>query len=549
VADAPPPPAERAPRREGAAEFGTIGRLDSDARGDSFGAGGLGLSGVGEGGGGRREGIGLGDIGAIGRGAGTGSGQGYGSGSGRLGGAPRARAPQVRLGETQVSGGLAPEIVRRIVRQNFGRFRMCYEAGSRHDPNLRGTVRVRFVVAPDGSVASAADAGSDLPDGAVAACVTRAFRGLSFPPPPAGVATVVYPITFAAGAGQAPPPPPGEPSAWAPAPPAPPAPARFGPYEGKLADVMAALAKNETSAALGQAIAFRAESPGDVMALVALGEAFEAAGETRSAARAYGSIVDLFASRADLRRMAGERLERLNAPYAHALAADSYAKAARQRPDHPSSHRLLAYARLRAGDPAGAFDAIEKGARRAYPPGRFRGVDRILREDAALIGAAWARAEPREKAAIDRRLGALGAAPENEPSLRFVLTWETDANDVDFHIRDGRGGHAFYSSKTLPSGGELYDDVTTGYGPECFTIRLPPGQRAEPYRLQAHYYSRGPMGYGMGKLEIVEHDGRGNLTFEQRPFVIMADRAFVELGTFPAGAKVASAEGPELPRP
>jgi hypothetical protein len=38
------------------------------------------------------------------------------------------------------------------------------------------------------------------------------------------------------------------------------------------------------------------------------------------------------------------------------------------------------------------------------------------------------------------------------------------------------------------------------------------------------------MGYGMGKLEIIQHDGQGGLRFEQRPFVIMEDRAFVDLG-------------------
>ncbi len=42
--------------------------------GESYGAGGLGLSGVGEGGGGRGEGIGLGTIGTVGHGAGTGYG-------------------------------------------------------------------------------------------------------------------------------------------------------------------------------------------------------------------------------------------------------------------------------------------------------------------------------------------------------------------------------------------------------------------------------------------------------------------------------------------
>ena len=39
------------------------------------------------------------------------------------------------------------------------------------------------------------------------------------------------------------------------------------------------------------------------------------------------------------------------------------------------------------------------------------------------------------------------------------------------------------------------------------------------------------MGYGMGKLEIIEHDGKGGLTFEERPFVVMIDQAFVDLGT------------------
>ena len=30
---------------------------------------------------------------------------------------------------------------------------------------------------------------------------------------------------------------------------------------------------------------------------------------------------------------------------------------------------------------------------------------------------------------------------------------------------------------------------------------------------------------------VVEHDGRGQLTFDERPFVVMRDRAFVDLGT------------------
>ena len=39
------------------------------------------------------------------------------------------------------------------------------------------------------------------------------------------------------------------------------------------------------------------------------------------------------------------------------------------------------------------------------------------------------------------------------------------------------------------------------------------------------------MGYGMGKLQIIEHDGQGGLRFEERPFVVMDDGAYVDLGT------------------
>jgi hypothetical protein len=175
------------------------GNMWGDSIGDSFGAGGLGLSGIGEGGGGRGEGIGLGSIGTIGHGAGTGTGQGFGSGHGRLGGSHSTRAPQVRMGATTVNGRLPPEVIQRIVRQNYGRFRLCYENGLRNNPNLQGRVAVRFVIGRDGAVSNVSNGGSDLPDASVVQCVVRAYYGLSFPQPEGGIVTVVYPIMFSPG--------------------------------------------------------------------------------------------------------------------------------------------------------------------------------------------------------------------------------------------------------------------------------------------------------------------------------------------------------------
>jgi len=103
------------------------------------------------------------------------------------------------MGTTQVTGRLPPEVVQRIVRQNFGRFRMCYEQGLTQNPGLEGSVSVRFVIGRDGSVSNVSEGGSTLAAMSVRSCVQQAFYGLAFPQPEGGIVTVVYPIQFSPG--------------------------------------------------------------------------------------------------------------------------------------------------------------------------------------------------------------------------------------------------------------------------------------------------------------------------------------------------------------
>lgn len=299
------------------------------------------------------------------------------------------------------------------------------------------------------------------------------------------------------------------------------------PLNGNYEKVDRLLRQGKSEQALLLARGWQAREPGDVLALVALGRSLQACGKLEEAARAYGSIIDLFPGRADLRRYAGGLLESLGKS-GQALACDSYRRSVEQRPDHPSGSRMLAYNLLRQGRAEEAFATLEKAFTRQYHSGRFAEVKAVLSDDLGMVAAALIASNPDLRPRVIKKLHALGVPLASKPSLRFVLTWETDANDVDFHIKDGRGGHAYYSQPELPSGGRLYGDVTTGYGPECFNIVGEP--RAYPYDISIHYYSRGPMGYGMGKVEIVRFDGKGHFRFEQRPFVVMNDQATVELG-------------------
>jgi hypothetical protein len=92
-------------------------------------------------------------------------------------------SPSLKQGKVEVETGLPPEVVQRIVRQNYGRFRLCYENGLRSNPTLGGSVKTSFTIKSDGSVADAKDAGGDLADKAVHACIVRGFGNLTFPEP------------------------------------------------------------------------------------------------------------------------------------------------------------------------------------------------------------------------------------------------------------------------------------------------------------------------------------------------------------------------------
>ena len=110
--------------------------------------------------------MGLGDIGTLGS-----------------GGKASTKPPRLGHGTTTTSGSgkLPVEVIDRIVRQQYGRFRLCYEKGLQSDPTLTGKVTVKFVIDASGNVSSVTDGGSDLKDSTTTGCVLRGLKNASFP--------------------------------------------------------------------------------------------------------------------------------------------------------------------------------------------------------------------------------------------------------------------------------------------------------------------------------------------------------------------------------
>lgn len=181
----------------GLGSIGAFGRGAGTGTNAAFGPGD-GLGGIGEGAGGWGEGIGIGGIGTIGRDGGSADGYGTTGGWGRYGGHHVSAPVLCACDEASINGRLPPEAIQRIVRQNMGRFRYCYERALESNPSLQGRVATRFLIARDGSVAYSTEEPTEtqMSDTGVISCIVRAFGALSFPQPEGGTVTVIYPLSL-----------------------------------------------------------------------------------------------------------------------------------------------------------------------------------------------------------------------------------------------------------------------------------------------------------------------------------------------------------------
>lgn len=72
--------------------------------------------------------------------------------------------------------------------------------------------------------------------------------------------------------------------------------------------------------------------------------------------------------------------------------------------------------------------------------------------------------------------------------VRVVLAWDSDGTDLDLHVITPDGQHCWYGKRVLPNGGALDVDVTSGYGPEIFSL---PAAVRGAYQVYVNYYGQG----------------------------------------------------------
>ena len=101
--------------------------------------------------------------------------------------------------ETVVLGGMDPDIIRKILRDNIPFFRSCYqkELDRNSSLNVSGKIRLLFTIGASGHVSAAGVDGRTRLPARVKKCVVGVLRGIKFPSPPGGgTVDVKQPFNF-----------------------------------------------------------------------------------------------------------------------------------------------------------------------------------------------------------------------------------------------------------------------------------------------------------------------------------------------------------------
>lgn len=265
----------------------------------------------------------------------------------------------------------------------------------------------------------------------------------------------------------------------------------------RLALVRALMAGKDLDGALAEAKAWRAKDAYNLVAVRALGDVLVERGERAAAERVYSAIVELLPKDPDAQRALATILKaRGDLPAAKARLA----AALEARPDDPRIMFELADVELRLGE--------EEQAKK-----RFQAI------------VADERTSEQIRHPAKQRLGRiLGTGEKND--IHVYLSWDTDRTDVDLWVITPSGEKVFYSHKAGKGGEALFDDVTSGYGPESFTAK-----KAQPgeYQIVVDYFSahRGPFPEARGEVIVVLDEGRPTEKKHVLPYRLFAEKQHV----------------------
>jgi hypothetical protein len=100
--------------------------------------------------------------------------------------------------DTNISGGLEREAVRKVIFSHKSEIKRCFEDALESNPNAQqGRIRYQWKIEPSGRVSAIEIKESDLKDSEVATCVSKIVLDMRFPEASNGLPTqIIFPFVF-----------------------------------------------------------------------------------------------------------------------------------------------------------------------------------------------------------------------------------------------------------------------------------------------------------------------------------------------------------------
>jgi tetratricopeptide (TPR) repeat protein len=199
-----------------------------------------------------------------------------------------------------------------------------------------------------------------------------------------------------------------------------------------------------------------------------------AKGQRELGLRVLSNLAELDLNNRQVLRVLGYRLMQAKEPE---LAIMVFKRVRELAPNEPQSFRDLGLAQAAAHHDQEAINNFAEVMLKPWDP-RFSEVELITLAD---LNAAIAAADHSlDVSRIDPRLLV------NMPlDVRAVLTWDASDSDLDLWVTDPDGELCRYDHRFTLQGGRLSRDVTTGYGPEEFSLKhAKPGH----YKIEVNYF-------------------------------------------------------------
>jgi Ca-activated chloride channel family protein len=256
-------------------------------------------------------------------------------------------------------------------------------------------------------------------------------------------------------------------------------------------------------------------------------DVLHAKGKPELALRVLSNLAEMELENRHILRVLGYRL--LQAKQA-ALAVPVFRTVLRLSPDEAQSFRDLGLALAEAQQWQDAVDQLWQVVSRPWNA-RFPDIDLTALAELNMVADRAARSgKAVQTQAFDTRL------MRNLPlDLRITLAWDSDNTDIDLWVIDPNGEKAYYGHRLSYQGGRVSQDVTGGYGPEEFALRVAkPGK----YTVQAQFYGHRQQVLATSTtlmMRLTTGFGRADQKDELVTLRLAGQSEMVTVGTFEVG--------------